>query len=43
VTERGPINPDHVSFCEFLEEFAIEVGSVVGADGIWHTESINDV
>ena len=43
MSDRGPIDPDPIPLCKFLEEFAHEVGSIVGDDGIWHTESINDV
>jgi len=43
VSDRRPIGPDPVPFCKLLEVFARKVGSVVGDDGIWHTESINNV
>ena len=43
MSDRGPIGPDPVPFRKLLEVFARKVGSVVGDDGIWHTESINNV
>jgi hypothetical protein len=43
VSYGGPVHPDVVILAEVQELSAVELGAVVGDDGVWDPEAMDDV